>query len=203
MNLNRNDNYEQLTDLEIWNLFRSGSHSAFEFIYQKYFDKLFNYGCQFTKDHSLVEDALQDLFLELNRRKEHLAETNKILPYLYSSFRRKIIRFRDRLSRFRELDSSHSFEFVVSIEDAIIDNDSKEENLKRLRTTMNGLSEKHREVIFLFYYENLSYEEIMVIQGFENIKSARNLLYKALSYLRKSMLCFLCFLHIWRIEFQL
>lgn len=177
----------ELSDFEIWNLFRSGSEPAFDFIYKTYFDKLFNYGCQFTKDHLLVEDVLQDLFLDLKRRSNHLSETDKILPYLYSAFRRKIIRFRDKLSRFKDLDGEESFQFVLGAEQSIIESESKKESLLRLKMAMDALPENHREIIFLFYYENLSYEEIKEIQGFENIKSARNLLYKAIKSLKEGI----------------
>jgi hypothetical protein len=85
-------NEQERSDLELWNLFRSGSEPAFEYIYQTYFDKLYNYGCQFTQDHGLVEDVLQELFLELKQRCRHLSETDNIQPYLYSAFRRKLIR---------------------------------------------------------------------------------------------------------------
>lgn len=186
MKKNQSDEQE-LSDFEIWNLFRSGSDSAFDFIYQKYFDKLYNYGCQFTKDQSLVEDTLQDLFLELKKRCEHLSQTDKILPYLYSAFRRKIIRFRAKLSRFKELDLADSFLIIAAADEFIINEEEKRENDLRLQKALNELPENYREVIYLFYYENLSYEEIMEIQGFENIKSARNLLYKALNTLRKGI----------------
>ena len=57
----------------------------------------------------------------------------------------------------------------------------------RLQKAIESLSERHREIIFLFFYEDLTYEEIREIQDFENIKSARNLLYKALKSLRKKI----------------
>lgn len=181
---------QELPDYEIWNLFRSGSDSAFNHIYQKYFDKLYNYGCQFTQDTSLVEDALQDLFIELKRRCEHLSPTDKILPYLYSAFRRKMIRFRANLSRFKELDSADSFLIVAGTDEFIINNEEEKENHLRLQKALNELPENYREIIYLFYYENLSYEEIRAIQGFTNIKSARNLLYKAVNSLRKLIALF-------------
>ncbi len=183
MKQNRSDEQE-LSDFEIWNLFRSGSDSAFNYIYQKYFNKLYNYGCQFTQDQSLVEDTLQDLFIELKRRCGHLSPTDKILPYLYSAFRRKIIRFRAKLSRFKELDSNDSFLIVAGVDEFIIKDEEERENYLRLQKALNELPEKYREIIYLFYYENLSYEEIQEIQGFANIKSARNLLYKAVNTLR-------------------
>jgi RNA polymerase sigma factor (sigma-70 family) len=192
LKINQSDE-QNLSDFEIWNLFRSGSDSAFNFIYQKYFDKLYNYGCQFTKDQSLVEDTLQDLFIELKQRCEHLSQTDKILPYLYSAFRRKIIRLRTKLSRFKELDSENSFLIIAGVDEFIINDEEKKENDLRLQKALNDLPENYREIIYLFYYENLTYDEIREIQGFENIKSTRNLLYKALKTLRKGFKLFLFF----------
>ncbi|HKK80092.1 MAG TPA: sigma-70 family RNA polymerase sigma factor, partial [Phaeodactylibacter sp.] len=180
-------NEQERSDLELWNLFRSGSEPAFEYIYQAYFDKLYNYGCQFTQDHALVEDVLQELFIELKRRCKHLSATDNIQPYLYRAFRRKLIRYRDKQSRFKAIDQQQSFSIVSNIEERIIDKEAEAEKQLKLKEGIESLSERHREIIFLFYYENLSYEEIQQIQGFDNIKSARNLLYKALQSLRKKV----------------
>lgn len=184
MKKSQHDAFDELSEREIWKLFQSGSDSAFNYLYQTYFDKLYNYGRQFTKDHAMVEDALQELFIELKRRSKHLAETDRILPYLYSAFRRKVIRYRDRASKLKEFDQERSFSISLGQEDKIIEDETRLENAKRLRLAMDGLPEKYREIIFLFYFENLSYSEIQEIQGFQNIKSARNLLYKALKSLK-------------------
>lgn len=189
---------QELSDFEIWNVFRSGSDSAFNYIYQQYFDKLYNYGCQFTQDQSLVDDTLQDLFIELKLRCGHLSPTDKILPYLYSAFRRKIIRFRTKLSRFEELDSMESFAIIAGVDESIIRDEEERENHRRLQKALNELPENYREIIYLFYYENLSYEEIQAIQGFTNIKSARNLLYKAVNTLRKRFPFLFLLLALWR-----
>lgn len=193
MNKNRSDEQE-LSDVEIWNLFRSGSDSAFDYIYAQYFDKLYNYGCQFTQDQSLVEDTIQDLFIELKLRCGHLSPTDKILPYLYSALRRKIIRFRTKQSRFKAFDSVNSFPTIAGVDESIIADEEDRENHLRLQKALNELPENYREIIYLFYYENLSYEEIRAIQGFTNIKSARNLLYKAVNSLRKRIKLFLLLL---------
>lgn len=187
---NRQLDKGQFTDGEVWNLFRAGDEAAFEYLYRQYFDQLYNYGCQFTKDHSLVEDVIQEFFLELRRRSRFLSPTDKILPYLYSGFRRKIIRARTKRSKFKALDIRQSFSLVGNIEDEIIEDEEKRTNQEKLHRAIESLSERHREMIFLFYYENLSYEEIKEIQEFENVKSARNLLYKALQALRKDMKVF-------------
>lgn len=186
MKVNRKD-LRKLSDEEVWKLFKSGNNLAFEYIYQEYFDKLFNYGCQFTRDHTLVEDALQELFLDLKRRSKYLSETDSILPYLYTAFRRKVIRFRDRSNKFKEFDANNSFKIESSIEAAIIEEEMQQEYSKKLNLALEKLSEKHKEMIYLFYYENFSYQEIKEIQGFEDVKSARNLLYKAINALKAAI----------------
>lgn len=191
---NEKSGVQDVSDFEIWNLFRSGDDTAFQVIYHTYFDKLFNYGCHFTRDFTLVEDTLQDLFIDLKRRCSHLSETDKILPYLYSALRRKIIRVRDRQKKFEEHDPESSFTVVASIDESIIDNEQQRENQVKLQRALDALPENYREIIFLFYYENLGYEEIKEIQGFENVKSARNLLYKALNSLKKGMISIILFL---------
>lgn len=184
MHLSTNEHHINLPDSEIWNLFRNGSDWAFDLIYQTHFDRLYNYGCQFTPDHGMVEDVIQELFLELRRRAKHLSPTDKILPYLYSSFRRKIIRVRDKARKSQEFEPSVSTTFSISIEESILENELSDERKQHLSKALSEISEKHREIIYQFYYENLSYDEIRQIMGFDHVKSVRNLLYKALKAIR-------------------
>lgn len=188
MNYSEKDRFDRLTDAEIWDLFISGNESAFDHIYQMSFDRLFNYGRQFTPDQSLVEDAIQELFIDLRRRASFLSPTDKIMPYLYNAFRRKVIRLRDRSRRHQEFDAARNHAFTFSIEDQIIDGELVDEDMKKLRKAVEDLPEKYREIIYYFYYESLSYQEIQDILGFDNIKSVRNLLYKAVKALRKLLL---------------
>lgn len=177
----------ELPDNEIWNRFRIGDEAAFEYLYTIYFDKLYNYGFQFTRNKELVEDSVQELFIELSRRRSFLSPVNNILPYLYSAYRRKIIRLRDKESKnvtLADQKTLHNFFMILSIEDEIVHKQIETEKLLRLRRGIEELPEKYREIIFYYFYENLSYEQIQEILGFENIKSVRNLLYKAIAMLK-------------------
>lgn len=185
MNDSEENRWDSRKDSEIWSLFKGGNEVAFNHIYRISFDRLYNYGCQFTKDKALVEDAIQDLFIDLRRRSSTLSDTDKIMPYLYTAFRRKIIRLRDKSRRFQEFDASKSVAFTFSIENSIINQEMNSQELQKLEKGINDLPEKYREIIYHFYYENHSYEEIKEILGFENVKSVRNLLYKAIKSLRK------------------
>ena len=72
--LSNKDSLNSLDDVRLWELFSEGKEIAFSHIYGTHFEGLFQYGCQFTKNESLVEDALQDMFIEL--WKPHIDKKN-------------------------------------------------------------------------------------------------------------------------------
>jgi DNA-directed RNA polymerase specialized sigma24 family protein len=57
-----------------WQAFKQGDRSAFEELYRKYAKVLYNYGRKLKHDPELVHDAIQDLFIELWRLREGLAD---------------------------------------------------------------------------------------------------------------------------------
>lgn len=63
---------ERIRDYEIWQQFRQGKESAFIHIYDLYFDLLYHYSQQFSKDKSLIKDCIQDLFLDIRRNRQSI-----------------------------------------------------------------------------------------------------------------------------------
>src|SRR5688572_17426542 len=76
----------------LWEAFRRGNRVAFGEIYSNYGAALLAYGSRITPDHKLVEDCLQDLFVELWKSKENLSSTTSIKFYLFKAIRHKIFR---------------------------------------------------------------------------------------------------------------
>lgn len=179
---------KEADDLTIWLEFKDGSESAFSYIYKKYFDNLLNYGLQFTKDQELVKDLIQDFFIDLREKRSKLGDTNSIKYYLFKSLRRKILRY---LKKEKHLILSanvlQSFQVVLSHESILINQQLNQEQGKRLEKAFAKLTPKQREVIFYIFYENLSYKEVASIMGLMNVKSARNILYKAIEAIKKQM----------------
>ena len=181
--------FEILSDLDTWKQFKEGNESAFIHIYETYFDPLYNYGLQFSKDTSLVEDCIQDLFIEIRKTRKRLADTTSIKLYLFKSIKRKILQhIKYRRSKFstQPVDEGYNFYFTFSHEHNLIDRQLNQEQLERLNRAIDLLPARQREVIYYLFYEQLSYTEIKEIMGFSNVKSVRNKVYIALQALRKS-----------------
>lgn len=175
-------------DVVLWNSFRDGNESAFIRIYETYFDTLYAYGWRICRKEELVKDAIQDMFIDLRKYRSNLNATDSIKFYLFKCLKRTIIKEEGKwYSNLDDIDNSYFFDFTFSHEKILIDRQIDDEKKEKLNKAIALLSPRKREVIYYFFYEGLNYQQIQEIMNLDNIKSARNLIYKALGFLRQVM----------------
>jgi len=183
--------FDFYTDKQLWTEFKSGKKSAFIYIYNKYFDRLYVYGHQFTNDSDLVKDSIQEIFIVISLSRTRLSDTDSIHLYLYKALRTTILKsFKTKQRQTASLNNNLfiPFNFDISIEEKIINRQLDEERVSKLREAIKDLTEREREVIFYYYYENFSLDQIKQVMGFKSLKIAQNLIYRAIKGLREIML---------------
>jgi RNA polymerase sigma factor (sigma-70 family) len=164
--------------------FKNGSTDAFDTLYRKYVQDLYNYGRKFTADADLVRDCIHNLFLELWNSRQSLDDVFVVKFYLFRGIRRKLIRAISQKSTMRNLPPQEAFEITLPYETLWIETQSAEEYKLHLLHTINQLSKRQREAIFLKYYENLSYEEVAEVMSV-HIHTVYNLISLAIGKLRE------------------
>lgn len=178
----------QPDDLQAWLLLKQGNEDAFSLLFERYHATLYNYGMKLAPAHpDLVEDAVQDLFVDLWRLRGGLTDkVESVRFYLYRSLRRKISLARKRASapELEETDPEYALLAEGSHESRIIREESIALRNRRLEELTGQLPERQLEALTLKYFENFSTQEIAGIMEV-NEKSVRNFLYKALTALRK------------------
>ena len=172
-------------EAEAWIAMKSGDKRALIFFYTRYFNSLYNYGTRITKNRSLAEDCIQDLFTEFWSKHEGLSEVKNIKYYLFKSLRRKIIYKLTRESKVIVSDKLLSFDIELSHKTHYLNQQINAEIRKKVSDLVQALSPKQREAIFLIYYEELSYEEASLIMELK-VKTVYNLVHMAISKLRES-----------------
>lgn len=179
---------------EVWNAFKAGDEAAFIKIYEKYFDVLVNYCFQFTQDEDLIKDCVQDLFIFIRNKRSTLSSTDNIKLYLLKACRNRLISYLKKQHVIKSYDDlgNDSFVPVLSTEDNIINLQTREIKEEKLNRAIQKLSIKEREMIYYFYFQNMSYESIRELMDYDHVKSVRSLLYKALTKL-KGFFVFLSF----------
>jgi RNA polymerase sigma factor (sigma-70 family) len=179
---------KDLDDYQLWHSMKEGDKQALSAIYQTHFPSLYNYGLKISRNKELIKDCIQDLFIELWKTRQQLSQTNAIRPYLYTCLRRKVIEeLNGSVSKMVTYEGmAHpAFEVQASHEaNLILDQVSKAQK-ERLAAAVNALTKRQREIIFLRYYENLSFPEIATIMGL-HIDSTYVLLSQATTELRKT-----------------
>lgn len=180
--------FESKSDLEVWNSFNKGDEMAFNYLYRTYAGVLFQFGCQFSKDQMLVQDCIQNLFISLRKKRGSLSEVSNIKGYLLRSIQREVLRNGKKTSSKMVLDDSQMdsfFQIELSPETSFIQRESADQRKIQLQEALKKLTAKQRQAILLFYEEELSYKEIAQIMDFNEVKSARKLIYRALSSLKE------------------
>jgi DNA-directed RNA polymerase specialized sigma24 family protein len=80
-----------LTDLELVDLLKSDGYAAFTEIYNRYWDKLFVVAYCRLDDELEAEEAVQNVFLSLWKRRENLELTHSISTYLSVAVKYQVI----------------------------------------------------------------------------------------------------------------
>lgn len=166
----------------------NGDIDAYSGLYKEYYRRFYNYGRKFTGNTHLIEDSIQEVFLDLWNRRDKLSHVDSPNFYLYSSFRYillKKIRQHDKIV----LHEEHAF----SGEQVIITNELSEDMQLKLQKAIKTLTGRQLEAIFLMYYEDLSYKEVAAMLNI-SVKATYKIMARSLLALKeKVMFLFLLF----------
>ncbi len=172
----------------LWQQLQEGHKDALEQLYRRHAAALLQYGGKFSGDTQLVEDCVQELFIELWRKRGQLGAVKSVRSYLLVSLRRKTIRAVQRNNR-RETSAEpeeHQFEAELAIDEQIIADELSRERQRELKQAFGELSARQREAIYLRYQMDMDYDEICRVMDI-SYQSVRNLVSSAIKRLQKLM----------------
>lgn len=176
---------------EDWENTINNHGGAYEKLYIDYFKKFYNYGKKFTANTSVIEDSIQEVFLDIWANKQKLLQVNSINSYFFSAFRYILLR---KIKEEKKIVSSKEFETQpgFSIDYTLINKEVDNELQLKLRKALKALTPHQREAIFLRFYQTLSYEEVAEILNI-SVKATYKIIARSLSALKDSMLIFIAF----------
>jgi len=159
-----------MDEKEIFDRIQNGDEKALEFIYKKYYRMM----TKMVITNSGTEDEARDIYQDAlvvfwqKARSGKLVMTSKISTYVYSicqNLWRKELDRKKRLSN-EEKDTPQS-----------MDMDSGERE-KIIAKCLDQLGETCRKVLMLYYFDELSMQEIADKMGFANTDTAKTKKYK-------------------------
>lgn len=168
---------------------RGAADPDIEALFRKHYPYLRRYGTRLTPNASLVEDAIQDVFLSLLDRSSDAAPIASPRSYLLTALRRRILDRLDAAGRRRSRHEKYARDeptFAVSQNDVVAAHEWMAERREALARALDTLSDRRREALYLRFYHGLSHREIAGIMDIRS-QSARNYVSEALIHLRETV----------------
>lgn len=178
-----------MTDTELWRQLKKGNRNALETLFRRYYDDLFRYAVKFCGSEVVAEDHIQELFLRIWKKRENLGCVTGVKTYLWTALRRSLITQSIKESRKSEIYAKLGGEtnrMQFAVEEIIIQREKDREKRKALKGAIDELTPRQREIIYLRYYEGMTYEEIETITSL-NYQTLRNYVYESLKVLDEIM----------------
>ncbi len=173
----------------LWSEMTKGNEAAFCQVYNTFVKDLFSYASRITKNKELIEDSVQDLFIEIWKSRDSLPQVKSVKFYLYKRIKRKIIRKlieSRKLPLTRNILEEYNFEITFSHEAELIKKQISKEKQERLLKSLNKLTRRQKEAITLRFYDGLRNSEVAALLAMSP-KSVRNLIYRAMIVLKDEM----------------
>ena len=180
-------------DQQLWQRFQQSDEAAFQQLHQQHIRHLLNYGLRLHGSLSAVEDCIQDVFIELWQYRQRLAQPISVRFYLLRALRNRLrAQYRQDQPFVSGWDDDGEqtgqnrlpFDTEPSAEEQLIALDIDAERKALIHQTLQTLSARQREIIYLRYFNDLTYEQICEVMQI-NYQTARSQIYSALKLIRK------------------
>ena len=184
----KSDTEKRIVSEPLWKSLKSGETNSFEEIFKTYYRTLFNYGMRLSHDEDEVKDCIQNLFLTIWERREHLGESDSIRNYLLASLRRMIIkRMNVAKNTFIPIDFDDiTFHADLSAEAKLIQEQTSLDSIDIVQNAISKLPHRQKEALFLRFYSDQSFADIATVMNIST-RAVYKLIYKALDSLNEDL----------------
>lgn len=155
-----------LSDEKLVGLYKSGLNEAFAVLLNRHKDRIYNYISFVTKNESLADDIFQETFIKavICLQKGTYNENGKFGAWLSRIAHNLLIDHYRRTNYENTLSNDEAeydiFNDMKLCEESIEDDLIREQQLKDVVALLDFLPDNQREVVYLRFYENLSFNEI-------------------------------------------
>jgi RNA polymerase sigma-70 factor (ECF subfamily) len=141
----------------------AGNMDAFEELYRLYEKRVFQYICTFLQDRAVAEEVVSDTMLAVWRGAGSFSHTSRISTWIFGIARHKALdAMRRNVRRQQEVELDEVAD-VAHPNTNPIDQIQRDQVAVLTQKAMEHLSQDHREILRLVFYEELPYEDIAVL----------------------------------------
>jgi len=159
--------FDRMTDVELVQAYIDGNNRAFDELLSRNQDKLFTYILCMVKDENLANDLFQDTFLKvITKIQNHqYTETGKLQWWLMRIAHNVVIDYYRAQKTDKVVDAPKDNDLCNLSSSSVLDDNREVEltnnqTLQQVVFLMESLPDVQREVVYMRYFQNLSFKEI-------------------------------------------
>lgn len=194
-------NYNHQGIAKNWKLLIEGEKQGLYACFSLFYDDLYRFGMSLYRNPELIKESIQNLFIELWKIRDKLADVGNIQQYVFTIYKRIIYKTNQKYQGQDgtiALDAEAISEQFISVNsyEAILIASQEDEHLKnRLKNALNSLSPRQKEIIQMRYFDCLSFKEIAVRTALTE-RTVYNTLHNAVNVLRETLLFILIMINL-------
>ena len=165
------ENLKQMTDDMLVTLYLGGNNSAFDTLLSRHQDRLFNYIYFIVRSKEVAEDIFQETFVKaiVTLQQGRYTNDGKFAAWI-TRIAHNLVIDQFRIERNENTVSNDETEIDLlnnaKLSEGNIENRMvNEQELKDVRMLIDELPDCQREVVFMRYYQDMSFKEIADITG--------------------------------------
>ena len=139
--------------------FLNGDENGLADIVNMYGDNLMLFINSFVNNLTLAEDIMEDVFMELVVKKHNFKEEATFKTYLFTIGKNKALNVLKKNKRCTYIEDKE-----IEDEKRFEDNIIKNEEQKHIHNALKKLPNDYKTVLYLIYFEDMSYSEIEKIR---------------------------------------
>ena len=160
------------TDEQLVEMFANGNNQAFDILLERHKDRVYNYILLIVRNRDMAEDIFQETFMRaiMTIKQGRYMENGKFSSWICRIAHNQIIDIyrRERNEKTvsnEEYEEQDLFNDAKLCEENIEDKMVREQVLQDVNNLMLHLPDEQREVVYMRYYQDLSFKEIADITG--------------------------------------
>lgn len=159
--------FTSMTDQELVQAYLDGNNHAFDELLSRTQDNIFSYIIRVVKDEELANELFQETFLKIiSKIQNHqYTETGKLQWWMIRVAHNTVIDYYSDLKKNFVVDAPKENDLSAVKGEEVIDVNRETEltnqrTLKQLVLLMNALPAPQREVVYMRYFQDMSFKEI-------------------------------------------
>ena len=176
----------QTRENKLWLLVKKNHRQSFNHLYEQTVDMLHAYGYRFSDDRKVVEESIQQVYVDFWVNRKQITIHSSFRFYLLKAFRRMLVKKLKEKSKTTSLEFMARLEWVPSQEDQLVKKEDQLKKREQIQQASLALTPRQQEALFLKFDQGLSSPEIAELMHLD-VKGVYKLVSTALIRIPKEL----------------